>query len=407
MRALVSPKFAINSAIFLVPALLLWTHNLSILVIALLVVYSIFYHIKTAKKTSLTKVDFLVVMAFSSYFIANIPNVIIDSWNFRYVDGPSRILLCIPIYFLLKSEIRNFDVRNSLELGLIAGSIGTAAISTYQYFTLGMPRVDGFLFSINFGYLACSLAFLNLSLINGSIRKHWLFLGFLFCIYSTVLTLTRGAILAAPLLLILTCVLNWSALKKKFFLMSVILLSLTSIASYQISDAIKERVEFTIQEAKWVLAGNMSEAHSSGVRIQLWYAASESFKQNPLLGLTYSQRKELNEDLYQQGKIDKQTAGMRRGHAHSQYFEMIGSTGLLGIIALVAMLVIPAGLMYQKRKNIWASTGLVFVVGIAIFGLTEVLLQGNMISSYYGFFLALFLAASVYPNKTSEVHNGN
>ncbi|MBJ6945647.1 O-antigen ligase family protein, partial [Vibrio cholerae] len=82
----------------------------------------------------------------------NVPITVIDGGTLRYLDAGIRPLLCIPIYFFIKSEIaKGTNLDSILCTSTILASFGTLAFAVYQFFILNMPRVDGFLFSINFG----------------------------------------------------------------------------------------------------------------------------------------------------------------------------------------------------------------------------------------------------------------
>lgn len=386
-------KKMILLSLFLVPALLLSTPNFSVVVAGLLAIYAIAYCFVFRKDIILTRRDWLTFAVFSSYFIINLPNIIIDIGNFRYIEGPSKILFSFPLYLMFKRELPSLNVRPWLEYGVIVGAIGAFSIACYQFFFLAFPRVDGFLFSINFGYLACSLAALNLCLTPNSKHKVLLIIGFILASIATMLTLTRGAILALPILIMIFLFFNRASLNKKYLGISLLLAILTSTLTYQFSTALKSRVDFTITEANAIFSGNVKDAPSAGGRLQFWYAAMQAAKESPLRGLTYPERMTLNQQLFEQGKVLHWVANLTRGHAHSQYFEMLASNGLPAIAVIALLFLVPLVLLSRSHQHIFAVTGFVFVVGIALFGLTEVLLQANLISVYFGIFLAFFLAS--------------
>lgn len=400
-------KKMITLSLFLVPALLLSTPNFSVAVIAILALYAIGYCFFFRKDITLNKRDWLVLATFSSYFIVNLPNVMIDIGNFRYIEGPSKILLSFPVYLMFKRELPTLNVRPWLEYGVIAGAIGAFSIACYQYFFLGFPRVDGFLFSINFGYLACSLAALNLCLTPNSKHKLLLITGFILASIATILTLTRGAIIALPVLMLVFLFLNRASLKKRYVFLSLLLALLASTLAVQLSSGIKNRIDFTIAEVNSILSGNSKDALSSGARLNLWYAAVQATIKSPLKGLTYPERTRLNQELVEQGKVIPWVAGVGRGHAHSQYFEMLASNGLPALPAMGLLLLVPLVLLSRSKQHIFVNTGFVFMIGICIFGLTEVLLQANLISTYFGMFLAFFLASCSPQNAVKQIEANN
>ncbi len=390
------PK-AICWCLALVPALLLTTNNFSVGVIVVAIILSLTYLKLNPEPLQWTTFDSLAAFCFCCYLIGAIPVAIIDGSTARYFQGGIRLLLCLPIYLALSRTLikKNLPLRPFLENGVIIGSIGTFILACYQYFYLAMPRVDGFLFSINFGYLACSLAFLAFTLFLGSSKKIFLLIAFVLSVLSVCLTLTRGAIFAIPLIFLIFALLNIRQLSLVKICAFIGIFALATILAYNSSTGFQNRIDFTIQEFNSIKQGNINSAISSGDRLQFWYAAIEAFKTSPLYGLPYEQREELNHQLYLKGEIGERASQITRGHAHSQYFEMLASNGVLGIISLITIFVIPFfvfALHYFSTQSPWALTGAIFVSGFAIFGLTEVPLTANVIGSFYGFMLAVFFA---------------
>ncbi|WP_428776415.1 O-antigen ligase family protein [Vibrio sp.] len=345
----------------------------------------------------MNRFDGLVIACLSLYLIGAIPVAIVDGTTLRYFQGGIRALLSIPIYLLFVEifQDRQFPFAKYLAMGTIIGSVGAVTIAIYQYFILGMPRVDGFLFSINFGYLASALTFLAFCLVRFGHYKTWLYLATVLSAIATVLTITRGAILAIPLLLIFAALLNGKALRIKTVMTGSVVLVLAAVLSYQLIPAVKARADFTANEFTNIARGDIASAESSGGRLQLWKVAIETFQQKPFTGMPYPQREELVRTMYQNGEVTEWVTTVGRAHAHSQYFEMLASNGVWGVVSIIFMLLVPLAVFirhYQQTNSDWAYTGAVFVAGFCIYGLTEAPLQANLIGCFYGFMLALFFA---------------
>lgn len=395
--------------IFLVLSLLLITKNFSVGVVAVVLVSSIINIAKNQKQIFLDKIDILVITCLSAYLISNIPLFISENWNFRYFRGASRIALCIPIYLYFKYYVSTKKLYSSpIIWGTILGSLGALLIACYQFFIEGRPRVDGFLFSINFGYLACSLAVLSIALIKLKKYRWLLILSLIFASSATLMTLTRGAIIAIPVAVCMYFIFEYKEIGlRKIFIVTTACLS-TLFVIYNNSPAFQERVSFTAQETHSILGGDISSSDSAGGRLMLWNASIEALKLSPVTGLTYSEREDLNQELYKRGVMNDWTANVKRGHAHSQYFEQIASGGILGIVALCFMLIVPLVYFFHyRRKSNAAYVGTFFVLTISICCLTEVALQQNLISTFYGFMLALLFAVTQQEVKEyNEVQNG-
>ncbi|SMS01552.1 O-antigen ligase [Vibrio mangrovi] len=378
-----------NYCLFLVPALLLCTSNLSIGAVIIILLTSTWYLIRENKVSPLNKLDWMVITILSAYFISNIPIYIYDMGTARYFKGASRYLLIIPIYFFIKEVINeNKEPRTYLDWGVFFGSIGTLIISIYQFYIKDMTRVDGYLYSINFGYLSCSLAFLALTLSSSSHIKKLLWLSFVILCYTTLLTVTRGAIFAIPILIFFSIALHSKENRLKNTVKVLIIMSISFFSIYFSSHKIQDRIDLTVVEFNEIISGNISASESSGGRIQLWYSATQSFIKSPLIGQTYAQREETIRELYREGKISSWPMTITRAHAHNQYFEMLASNGILGILAFISLIFIPLFYFLKNiNKSIHAFSGFIFVLGFSIFCLTEVPLEQNLISTFYGFIL--------------------
>ena len=391
---------SLNGCFLLVLAFLLTTHNFSVGVIVIAILIATTYLVTNRGHLTPTKrFDCLCLFILSVYFLINIPNAIIDLGNLRYFQGGIRLALCVPIYLMLINTVNNkVDIENTLNMlstGVMIGCFGALAIALYQFFILNMTRVDGFLFSINFGYLSCSLAFLALTLLAYKKHTKMLFLAFISACIATLLTLTRGAIFAIPLLFIFIFLLRFNSLKVKHISITLISLMLLSAAAYLSSHDIQKRVTFTLKEFDYVSNDQIAKATSTGLRLELWKAAGYAFAKSPLIGLTYSQREKLNNQLYHERKIAKGVTRVERGHAHNQYFEMLASNGILGIVGFIFIFFVPIYLFsshHRKTGSLTGYIGAVFVTGWAIFGMTEVPLTANLLGAFYGFMLAALLA---------------
>ncbi|MFN3018100.1 O-antigen ligase family protein [Vibrio coralliilyticus] len=383
-------------SIFLVLGLLLSTNNYTVAIAALTVFISIAYIIKQRNNIAWDLTDKLVIAVLSAYLVSNIPMAILDWGNFRYFRGASRIILCIPIYFFFKYfvDIEKIYIK-ALSYGVFFGSIGTVCIATYQFFIEGRPRVDGFLYSINFGYLSCALSTLSLALLKNKKHRIIALIAFSLSVSAMLMTLTRGAIFAIPALLLFAYLLNFKNIGFIRGTIGAILLILISSSLYTYSPKIKKRIDYTAYELTNIINGDTQKAVSTGGRVMLWTAALEAFKERPFIGLTHPEREALNKQLAQENIVNEWTANVPRGHAHSQYFDMLASGGLLGVAAIILMLIIPfLYFLWNVRDSNAAYIGVLFVSSFIIFCFTEVALQQNLISTFYGYMLALLFAAT-------------
>ncbi|MCH4562719.1 O-antigen ligase family protein [Halomonas sp. EGI 63088] len=389
-------------ALLLVLVTLIATPLRSHAVVAVLMLYSIGYLVANRASLAVTRFDWAVVGVLSLLLLSRVPIFVIDDYSSRYLSPGFHMVAVVPIYLMLRHLLVPVDlrqVRGYLEWGLVLGTLGALAVALYQTQLQGAYRADGFLFSINLGYLSCAMAFLAASLIRGSHRKAWLLAAALAGVITCLLTLARGAILAVPLLLILLLLLNadrlgWKAISAAFVAMVTL-----ALVSYATLPSVESRVAYTVDEFTNIAQGDIEAAVSSGGRLQLWTAASHAFLARPLVGLSYDEREAQIAELVEQGVLTDWVLGVGRGHAHSQYFEMAATGGVLGLIALLGYLVAPAiyhwRLYRRDRSNAWAQVALVFTVGFAIYSLTEAAIHHEMMTTFYAYMQVVLLALAL------------
>lgn len=360
--------------------------------IGLMMLYAIAYLVTHRATLRLTHLDWVVIALLLSYLVGRLPPFFLDDYSSRYLSAPLHVAASIPIYLMLRHaspSLRLSRYRSVLEWGAAIGGIGGGILATYQSLALNAMRADGFMFYLNFAYLACSLLLICLALMPGSRRRWLLTAGLLGAFLAILFSATRGVLLALPLLLLAALLLHvqrlgiWRLAAASAAMVAICLLSYATIPM------VKERVDFTIEELTYIHQGNVAAAVSSGGRVQLWTAAMEAYKARPSIGLTYPEREAQIEELVADGMLTEWMLGINRGHAHSQYFEVLATGGTLGIVTLGAYLLMPFfGFVYWQRRdpdNPFALTGALFSLGFIIYCLTEVALQKEMIAAWYGY----------------------
>ena len=387
-------------AMMIALVLLVATPVRSTVVVALLMLYGIAYLIANRHSFQMMALDWWVVLLLSALLIGRIGPFVVGDYSSRYLSDGLHMVATIPIYLMLRHAVGQGDVlrfRAFLEWGLILGAVGGGVLAMYQTQWLGMQRADGFLFSINFGYLNAILMTLALVLMAGSPRRWWLALAALAAAAAVLLSGARGAWLVIPVALVLVGLAYAPRLGWKWLVAGAVALPLLAVVVVTQVPEVERRYQQTVSEVQRIQSGNLNT--SVGYRFQFWYAAMEAFKQRPLIGLSYPEREALNAELQERGEIAPFVGQSSRGHAHSQYFEMMATGGLIGLLALVGYLVVPgvyhARTWWRDRENVYAMAGLGLTVSVAVCGLTEVLLQQEMIAAMYAYLQGMLLVLAL------------
>lgn len=394
-------------AILIALALLVATPVRSTGVVALLMLYGIGYLIANRDTLKITVLDWWVVLLLCALLIGRVGPFVVGDYSSRYLSDGLHMVAVIPIYLMLRHAVGHGDVlriRGFFEWGVIIGSMGGGALAVYQTQWLGMLQADGFLFSINFGYLNAILMTLALVFMVSTHRRWWLASAAMAAAVAVLLSGSRGAWLVIPVSLVLVGLAYSSRIGWKWLLGGALALPLLAVIALTQVPEVERRYQKTLSEIENIRSGNLDT--SVGYRFQFWFAAVEAFKQRPMIGLSYSEREALNAELQEQGRISPFVGQSSRGHAHSQYFEMMATGGLIGLVALVGYLVVPgvyhARTWWRDRGNVFAMAGLGLAVSVAICGLTEVLLQQEMIAAMYAYLQGLLLVLALAFREAPE-----
>ena len=135
---------------------------------------------------------------------------------------------------------------------------------------------------------------------------------------------------------------------------------------------------------------------SVGLRFEMWRAAWKLFLEHPVFGIGTGAFYAQTQRLAYLGEVAPRTA--QYDHPHSDYFDALSSRGMLGLLALFALLWVPAIYFVRALKSgdetshAVGLAGLLLVCGFAIFGLTDTVFIHSMNISWYVIYIALFMA---------------
>lgn len=261
-------------------------------------------------------------------------------WQWSWVDNPSRLILVLPVFLLIKHIKLNIFW---LYIGILISACVFGLTAIYQSQFLGIGRTNGWITSlrspITFGNAA--LLFAVLSLASFTFLKHKL--GFLWaCLlvsmatglagYASLLSGTRGGWISVPfLLMVLVATGSKRPVLANFFAIVVALLLLFLLAYLGI-DSVTSRIESAWHELARMFEKQAFTGGSVGTRLQMWWAAILLFMDNPIWGVGLGNYREAKQVLIDQGLL---TSSIERfSYAHSDFFHYLAEMGLMGIVPL-------------------------------------------------------------------------
>ena len=345
------------------------------------------FQVKELKVFSWLTVSYFGVMLFSG--------LVADGFNYEFHHlGRKLHFLLAPLIALaiFQVDLPLKKLLLSIKLGLIVIGIITLA---QRYFPFGEGQVSGMINSNIFGDIAVAMLFLSIIqvFIEAPKEKVFTFIAAMFGITAIVLSNSRGSWLSLLILSIVYIGLIYKPFlqnnnKGKLFLMLLFSVLIGFIATQA---NVNKRIALADTEIQsWQSGENHND--SVGLRLQMWKAGLQAATQSPWFGYGY---RNANKVASEYAPSNKGTIG-RKTHLHNEYLTTMVSAGVIGLLALLALLFAPMVIFYRKLKDkktyYYASMGILLCAGYATFGFTHIAFGEEHINAFYVFFMSfLFL----------------
>ena len=224
-------------------------------------------------------------------------------------------------------------------------------------------------------------------------------------IVGSLLSTARGGWVALPVLLIVIIYIYRHSLSKRFFLTFFGIIVVASIGISQMpNNRIMERINVAQKDVQLYLDKNNGNT-SLGARFEMWKSAIAMVKEKPLFGWgiqgTTEKRKQETKEKVATGNIGQFT------HAHNQYLDDLSKRGIVGLLALLAVLFIPLRAFMKKLNTtndevkLIATLGVVHILSVMIYGLSQGFLVHNSGTIFY-FFLTIVFYAAIRTHQKEE-----
>ncbi|MCI2807815.1 O-antigen ligase family protein [Eoetvoesiella caeni] len=358
-------------------------------------------YLTTKPNWKLSAEDKALIYIFLSIFIIALVAFIIHSNEPKTVDQASRYLLFVPILLLL---LKMPPHQWAIWAGIAVGSISAAAFATWQRYGLGIDRPDGFMTSaIPFGDISLMAGILCLpgmfwANAQTTYTRAWriLAVGFLAGLYTSILSGSRGGWLAIPLVIVLLCI---AFLKRKGLKQTIISIVLVIAALGVVFTALQDKViaRYDIAVIQINDYAQHRDANTSvGIRLEAWRAAVINIAERPILGWSYKDYAARLQELAAEKKTSQSITEL--ANTHNNYLEVWLHQGIFGLLALLAMFIVPFWFFCKRLRSPNANVqalavgGASLLVSFFIFGLTQVILGRNNGVIFFGLSLVIFWA---------------
>ena len=327
----------------------------------------------------------------------------------RDLDTASRVVFLIPVLLLLlKYPIKTCVLSYSIPLG----GIVSVCIALYDKFILNLnPDQNPRIMHIQGGDISMSLGILSLIIALYAYQKREMKLtvlsviGGLCGIVGSLLSTARGGWVALPILLIVILWIYRHSLSKRFFLTFFGIIAVASVGISQMpNNRIMERLNVAQKDIQLYLDKNNGNT-SLGARFEMWKSAIAMAKEKPLFGwgiqgATEKRKQETKE------KIATSNIGQFT-HAHNQYLDDLSKRGIVGLLALLAVLFIPLRSFMKNLKTanneikLIATLGVAHILSVMIYGLSQGFLVHNSGTIFY-FFLTIVFYTAIRTHQKAE-----
>jgi O-antigen ligase len=325
----------------------------------------------------------------------------------RYIAFP----LMIPMYLLLKKY--QLETGKAFLYGLLLASMVLLGQGIYQTTVLNWPGAQGAYNTIVFGNIAMLVAVILAAALFTLAQNRWHYLAgalaLAMALFAAVLSVTQGAWLLFPFLLLLFLWLKRNSLKIIPSVSIVIMVPLLIWGVFSV-DKVNSRVTTTVIGFQAYLADPSSSGAmgSAGARLEMWRNSVTIWRTQPLIGTGIG---DYGLDVLQLIKDGDSHLSRGFGHAHNIYFDVLATAGLVGLLAmLVFMQIIPFHIFYSfwiKEQDPWlkfyALSGMTTILAFAVFGLTEGWLARNVFVRTYVMCILVFMSSIAVRKAGKEV----
>jgi O-antigen ligase len=341
----------------------------------------------------------------------------ISSAELDYFDKQLRFLFFVPFLVLMK--------RTGVPEKLIWWGAVTAALCAGFYsiaIKIVSPetvRISAINNPINFGYFSVIAAFVS---INGLFffikRKKYLFflpvVAFFMGLTGTILSGSRGAWLAIPILLVVT-IFNFTRHCKPVYVFSAVLsgFALAAVIGASVESSIVQTRLAQVSggvEKYFAARDDLKPWESVGVRLEMYRVALAMIEDNPLLGVGPGRYQYTVIEDIGSGKTSKVIDRFK--YPHNDYLTVAACTGVPGlIIFLITVYFLPLYILYVSSGRdpgqplFWA--GVIIVTGYMVFALSNTTLFKNVRIYYYCLTLCAICASLQGRADATKNERGN
>ena len=353
-------------------------------------------------RLDLSRADTAIISVLCGYSLVGI----VWGWwggeGLRDVDKPLRFLLAVPALMLVMAYPPR---RAFLWSGLAMGAIGAGSWAAWLKLVEDVPRAAGHTHPIQFGNLSMLLGVLCLAGLAWSVMQRrrglWVLLlsvGAMCGVVGSLLSGSRGGWVGVPFILLVLYRGYWSQLTSRFKLSALAMILVGAFLVYSVPQTgVQDRIYQAFDDVARYASGE-SRTSSVGARFEMWRGATRLFLEKPLVGWGESGYTDGMVRLAEGGVIDPMVASW--GHAHNEFLDALAKRGVIGLLALLALYLVPMRLFAKNMAHTnledrsLAVAGVLLSVAYIDFGLSQVFMAHNNGVMMFAFLLIILWGMS-------------
>ncbi len=341
--------------------------------------------LRKLNRPKLEREEIALILVLALYFLVGVLANLAHAAPLREYDSAARFLLAIPVLLLLRSFP---PLPYFFWSGTGIGAISSGLYGVWQVFSVSGMRAAGHTNPIQFGNISMLLGVLCLAGLGWAATDRrsafWRVLmscGMFFGLLGSLLSGSRGSWIS--LLVALPAAYfcyggAWSRRHMAAATASILLLFSVLLAVPQLP--METRIKLAVTESQDYFYSGTSTT-SVGARLEMWRAGMLLVPEHPWLGWGKDGYVQREDHLVQAGKI--RLIPGEHNHLHNEYLDALVKRGLAGLVALLALYLVPLILFARHVRDNnravrpYAVAGVLLIVCYMTFGLTQSFLTHN------------------------------
>ncbi|MDX1455116.1 MAG: glycosyltransferase [Gammaproteobacteria bacterium] len=359
-------------------------------------VLGILFTLQDGRPVRLTRDEKLLVFVVVFFFLVALLSWLAGDANyagFRKLGRYLRFLLLVPIYL----AVRRVPGREIVWWGGLAlGALGSGALALGQMWTGGtlFGPIDD---PVAVSAIALAMGFMSLGGLPVFASKHRLLqilplLAVILGLTASLVMGSRGPWMAVPVLLILALFYFWKVKGRNGLLIIGLVSAFIGAAIAIPATGVADRLGHLYADVVHA-SFDQGDVSPVGMRLSLWKVAWSGFLDDPLFGGGVGSFQEKVEAAHEAGELSE--LYLRYGHPLSEYFSVLASRGLLGLVALFLLFAMPmkhfiwAWQHEDEQIAAFAYAGTSLIVAYLFFAIGESIFDRTLPITFYVFSLAV------------------